>query len=533
MTRDGSQVAPPGPTPAQLADRQRTNIRNAIDAADTAVAAVNNKAGPDVVTTADQRIADARAAIDAAQNVLSPERNAFTGNVNVLDSRLSSAKAARTAAMTAAQQAADKAAMEKASKLYPAIQAYNKSGINFRGQSLNENSNAGRIGARPGTAGTDTPVVRVWIRRALTSPVILKEDKEATVPSLHGHRGRKFTAKPDGGGTYESTTYTAFNKPRLGQKFSAQYSANLTNKVLNETTTEGTAARVASPSFDQAAGWKRFELPDNNIAVEITGTYHGVAGTYSCVPGSGNTCAANVFTGGFGLGGVTAANVFSRDNATWTFKPDDPEARVMTRPGTRAYEYGWWLHKSADNTWYAGSFADGNGYTLPAATKGTATYQGGAAGVYALNSSTGGTIDSGRFTARATLQADFNDATLTGTIDEFTGDDGQPRNWTVELKNLAIAGDDDRIGIPDSATEGTRVDDTTVWTIDGSPADVSGNWHGTWMRAYHPNPSGTGQIDPPSGVPDGVAGRFYTEYGNDGKMTGGFGASCTTCPEDN
>ena len=51
---------------------QREAIKNALDAAETAVAAVNNDAGADVVMTADERIADARAAIDAAADVPGP-----------------------------------------------------------------------------------------------------------------------------------------------------------------------------------------------------------------------------------------------------------------------------------------------------------------------------------------------------------------------------------------------------------------------------------------------------------------------------
>ena len=52
---------------------------------------------------------------------------------------------------------------------------------------------------------------------------------------------------------------------------------------------------------------------------------------------------------------------------------------------------------------------------------------------------TGGTNDAGHFTARATLNANFNDDTITGTIDQFMGADGQSRNWSVELKESVIA----------------------------------------------------------------------------------------------
>ena len=218
--------------------------------------------------------------------------------------------------------------METARKLHKGIQEYDKSGIIFRGQSLNDNNNAGRIGA--GFSGRN---VHVWIRRAIPNPVVLKEDKKAVVAPLHGAQGWRATAAPDGGGTYEATAYRASSEPRQGDKFSMQYSANFSNGVLNTATTEAAANRVASPSFDQSAGWKRFELPNNTVAVMIPGTYHGVAGTYSCVPATNNTCAARLADEGFNLGELTAANAFNKDNAEWTFKPTNPDARVMSRGG--------------------------------------------------------------------------------------------------------------------------------------------------------------------------------------------------------
>ena len=60
------------------------------------------------------------------------------------------------------------------------------------------------------------------------------------------------------------------------------------------------------------------------------------------------------------------------------------------------------------------------------ALQGTATYSGGAAGKYALHSTTGGTNDAGHFTADATLEANFNNDTVSGTIDGFMGAD-----WSV------------------------------------------------------------------------------------------------------
>ena len=78
-------------------------------------------------------------------------------------------------------------------------------------------------------------------------------------------------------------------------------------------------------------------------------------------------------------------------------------------------------------------------WTASQTLQGTATYMGGAAGKYALSSSTGGTNDAGHFTAKATLEADFNvDDMISGTIDTFMGADGMARDWSVELKESGV-----------------------------------------------------------------------------------------------
>ena len=85
----------------------------------------------------------------------------------------------------------------------------------------------------------------------------------------------------------------------------------------------------------------------------------------------------------------------------------------MSRQDGDYASYGWWIHKAAnDGAFTASAFVDEKGTVAPAtglnALNGMATYMGGAAGKYALASSTGGTNDAGHFTARATLEADFN-----------------------------------------------------------------------------------------------------------------------------
>ena len=146
--------------------------------------------------------------------------------------------------------------------------------------------------------------------------------------------------------------------------------------------------------------------------MSISGTYHGVAGEYRCTPGDNNTCAARVADQGFNLGGIAGDNnVFSSDNGTWIFKPANPENRVMSAQDTAYASYGWWIKKGTDGKYTASAFTDNKG-TAPtdlaiSDLRGTATYRGGAAGKYALYSTTGGTNDAGHFTARGDAHRDL------------------------------------------------------------------------------------------------------------------------------
>ena len=139
---------------------------------------------------------------------------------------------------------------------------------------------------------------------------------------------------------------------------------------------------------------------------------------------------------------------------------------------------------------------------------GTATYTGGAAGKYALRSSTGGTNDAGHFTANAMLEADFNDDMITGTIDGFVGADGESRDWSVELMESGVGDTGIILG-----SDGTGDQMMTVWTIGGTDGDAAGGWQGTL------------QNNGDDGVPKVGTGTFYSEFGEAGKMVGAFGVN--------
>ena len=469
---------------------QRSAISTAIGTATTAVNAVDNDSSGADVSAADTALANARSAIAAADDLSDEEKAANTGTVNALATVLASAKTARMAAMDEADRAANAAMMADARKLHAGISTPASTGDTIRNAAYNTADTA--ISVTIGTAAS----------------VDLSEDKKTTVAANHGWEGTRYTAAPTDDGTYEAVVYSDVGESEEGAKFSATYPYNTTDvggtntELTIDTSNAAVAARVASPSFDQSAGSKAFKLPGNTVRVVIPGSYHGVSGTYYCTP-SGGDCSATVAASGFTLA-----------NGTWTFKANNADDRLMDVADSAYASYGWWIHKSQDGkTFTASAFVDNKGNAPDAistitALRGTATYMGGAAGKYALYSATGGTNDAGHFTARATLEADFNADMITGTIDNFMGADGQARNWSVELKKSGIGNDGAITG-----TDGTGDPMETVWTIDGTASASAGQW------------SGSLQDNGDDGVPKVATGTFRSTYSTSGEMVGAFGAN--------
>ena len=503
----------PGPTLEERQADQRDAISSAIGTAQTAVAAVDNDSTDSEVSAADSAIAAARSAIAAAVDVPAAEKSANTGTVNALASRLTDAKSARQMAMDDARDAADAAMMKTAMKLYSGIGS----------APLMSTGDGGRSAMYSGTNDADITVTMDDAAEGdgTDSTQVLKATK-MMVAANHGWEGKQYMASGTGvDGTYEAVVYSNVGEPTQGPKFNSGTGEGdvgfaTTDGVLTIAAGQNLAKRIASPSFDHSAGTKTFKLPYPNPTgesiVTIPGSYYGVSGTYSCTPG----------TAADGCVVTRAADGYTLDVATdtWTFKATNPSDRVTEMPDTNYASYGWWIHKAAnDGAFTASAFVDEKGTVGPAENvgtlMGTATYSGGAAGKYALHSTTGGTNDAGHFIARAMLEANFNDDMITGTIDNFMGADGMSRNWSVELKKSAI-GDTGLIRRSDDDNSDLAADDPgamTAWTIDGTAAAASGQW------------SGSLKDNGDDGVPKVATGTFHSTYGRDGSMVGAFGAT--------
>ena len=511
----GSTTTDPDPTPMpDPAIAQRAAIKSAIDMASTAVAAVDNDSSDADVTDADNAVAAARRAITAATDVPAEEKAANTGTIDVLASQLSVAKEARMAATDETERMEHAAMVATAEKLFDGITAFNDGG----GTSASEAERLVRwsgdnLQVGDGSAGT------------ILAP--LEEDENTQVGMLHGWQGKRYTLaadddanQNDDAGSYEAIVYGNVGEPTKGKKFGGptaptaddDFQYQVTDGALTGVTLTDAAQaeRIDLTNVTRTSGTETFKLPAPNPGnvqnIMVPGTFHGVAGTYVCDTGAGRdaACTAAVAAKGFTLVG------------TWTFRPTDASVRLTDTPDANYATYGWWLRTAPDGSLSASAFHQDRG-TAPAAVditnlNGTATYVGGAAGKYAIAPATGGAHDAGHFTARATLTARFGNTDdgsennqLSGVIDEFTGGDGEPRNWKVEMT-----------GVPTNLSTAGAVatlPDSTVWTIGGDPAAKSGGWVAQLKEGGD------------DGVPEVVTGVFNTEYGNSGKMVGGFGAN--------
>ena len=205
----------------------------------------------------------------------------------------------------------------------------------------------------------------------------------------------------------------------------------------------------------------------------------------------------------------------------WSF---DPDSGAMAMQADTSYAYfGWWLNKGTADGVEAGVF---HGVTDPAADAatlapadttsfpllgGTATYNGSAAGKYAINP---GLSDAsgGHWTADATLTADFGNetepGTISGTVDSFMAG-GKMMDWSVALGETVLS----TAGAFDTATDaGDTASNAVTWTIGGVDGAEAGAWSGG-LRA-----------DGDDDVPTLATGMFSGTHGTAGHIIGAFGA---------
>ena len=165
-------------------------------------------------------------------------------------------------------------------------------------------------------------------------------------------------------------------------------------------------------------------------AYTTSGQLQGAGGTFRCNGANVNVdCTVQNRGGSFEFGG------------DWDFIPSSGTVQIVV-PDAQYMWFGWWArniveHPTPDHTtdiWAFQANHGGNRVTNVADATGPATYQGPAAGRYAVYEPDTGDSGIGSFTASATLQANFDTNMVSGTITEFSNDP----SWSLALKRSEI-----------------------------------------------------------------------------------------------
>ena len=248
---------------------------------------------------------------------------------------------------------------------------------------------------------------------------------------------------------------------------------------------------------------------------EFEGTFHGVAGTYSCGNAS-TSCRALRADGVLELTG------------TWKFEPDDPETKVKGVVADGDYlAFGYWKRESKGTngmtTYNISAFGQGSmpfvASAIPA-LQGTAKYAGPAAGLFAKRTfSSDGTsqvTQGGEFTADVNLTASFgggaiafNDQfSIDGTVTGFKNSKGNTIDpgWALTLNKANFA------TVNSAGTDYEAHTNSFDGTIKAMGTTVGGKWEGMF---YGPSAN--------DAMPSSVAGQFGARFTN-GEVLGGFGA---------
>ena len=300
---------------------------------------------------------------------------------------------------------------------------------------------------------------------------------------------------------------------------------NLEDRGYYETAAQQTAARtacsevVACLEIVNGREVRNTETYPLRYSVDVMGeTLGDAAGIFRCESSSRSTACTVQNRGGDQL-------FFT---GPWRFTPGTiampNEDQIVMVPDGHYMWFGWWARQQiATKEW---SYAVGHGpagsrVSSVSAVSGTATYAGSAIGRFAIDDPLDDTDQVGRFKAEATLNADFDENTLSGTVSTFvlTEDDPADQNdlpdqgatsaerWTVHLRKSSISG---------GSASGT-----SAWSI-GNPVttdnvDEGGEWSGNFYSDLPANQRA-------GVVPYGFAGTFTAEHTGAANMIGAFGA---------
>ena len=192
-----------------------------------------------------------------------------------------------------------------------------------------------------------------------------------------------------------------------------------------------TLKRIMGTDFTHSGTLTHSYDSATEAAFTTRGTYDGAPGLYRCEDVSGTDRCRSTNDG---KGSPTALG------GVWHFKPDGGANAMAHQPDANYLYYGWWVSKDKDGDPTAASVFTGvhgaiavptSGTDSPEDLTGTATYEGHAAGKFAVSNPLDGTGNGGHFTADATLTAKFgaitapNNGGISGTVNNFRLNDGR------------------------------------------------------------------------------------------------------------
>ena len=227
------------------------------------------------------------------------------------------------------------------------------------------------------------------------------------------------------------------------------------------------------------------------------GTFDGASGTFECT----RTCTVEH------EGGST----YNLSAGTWSFTTSNT-ARVSVDDDSYMY-FGWWKREQESNESFSFEMFSSGMHevdNISDVLTGTATYTGPAVGQYAIYQPLGTQTESGSFTARAELTANFGAADAEGMLSGRVTNFSNASDWSITLSSKEISG-------------GAVIDGDVSWTIAGDTED-GGMWDAKFFS----------DVDGFAGYPEGVAGTFDAKFDSVGRLIGAFGAHCptSTCPRN-
>ena len=508
---------------------QRTAIMNAVTMARTAVGNVDDDSTDSEVASADAAIAALKKAIEDAEDL--PEGDSdismAQGTLDTLEPQLAAAKSSREDAIAKRDEEQEEEMAELGEAMHAALgppdaddtTALNNAAIALTADGVTVDAGTG-AGALPTDDGDPAEVTLEGVDGSDTS---LGDWMGMDYVHTMGTGARKYDANvarvytnkgPDVQVSFANATpaITVFTGDTTGTDIKGYV-------TLGTPTDAALLGRIMGAAFTHSATQTHTYDTTTEAAFTTRGTYAGAPGLFRCT----GTCSST----NDGKGSPSALT------GSWWFKPDAGVNAMTSRPDAHYLYYGWWVSKDDEGmptaaSAFAGRFGtdttdstDGldagwsGSYTAGTTLSGSATYEGNAAGKFAIDNPLDGTGNGGHFTADAELNATFSgeaDAVgVTGTIDNFRLNDGSDDpGWSVSLARGTF-GSDGAIEAPAASP--------TVWSINDNAAAASGTWSGNMY-----DEAVTGDDDDGSTLPTTVIGTFYSEFSSIGRMAGGFGA---------